>query len=102
MIKYDLKNGKKIYNEILDLFKDNIEDSFYDPNEELVFEGDSNGEVYINDGGVININSSFYEDEIKHENWFNIEIIEPSEIIEENISKLENIISKYKNWEIIE
>ncbi len=103
MIKYDFKNGKKIYEDIIDLFKDKIDDSFYNPNEDNIFENEPDGEIYIEDG-IINIYASFNDDEFEahNEKWFVIQIVEPSNIIDENIENLNKLVSKYKHWEIIE
>lgn len=104
MIKYDFKNGTNIYWGINNLFNDFIDDSFYSPNEENIFEGEADGEIYLNDGGIINIYASFDDEDFDahDEKWFVIEIIEPSDIIDENIENLNKLVSKYKHWEIIE
>lgn len=103
IIKYDFENAEKIYKELLELFNDSLDEFIWTANEEIVFEDEPDGEIYLEDGGIININAGFNSDYHFGTNnkYFTVEVVESSELIEDNISNIEDIISKYPEWEFV-
>ena len=103
IIKYDFENAEKIYKELLELFNDSLDEFIWNGNEDNVFENEPDGEIYLEDGGIININAGFNSDYYFGTNnkYFTVEVVESSELIEDNISNIEDIISKYPEWEFV-
>ncbi len=103
VIMYDFENAENIYKELLKLFNGHISESVWNGNEDNVFKNEADAELYLEDDGIINIyagyNSEYCID--VNDKYFNVEVVELSETITENISNIKNIIDKYSEWEFI-
>lgn len=103
IIKYDFENAENIYKELLELFNGSLDEFIWNGNEDNVFENEPDGEIYLEDGGIININAGFNSDYYfgTDDKCFTVEVIESSKLIEDNVSNIEDIISKYSEWEFV-
>lgn len=103
---YDFDNGKIIYNELLNLLKDDLDEtkkSWWNPKESnLEIEG-SDGEIYLKDGTTIIIQASLCYDYYENieDYFFQVCLPKQTDITDKYSKDFDDIIYKHYLWEII-